>query len=593
MLKQIEVRENCKILFRGSSAKEIFSSGADPATDLRFHAVIMCDTPGQAVGIKKAVRELIAQVEAGVDEGVIPRPPVVEGFSFVEKVQDLADNMYQYDFLNANGGAPLEVDLKDHFEHIGDLRHWLHQRGIEVELGDDSCVKLPSTSRVAQVMDKPDTVDNSTVEIFNAFFDLVTFWVNAPPAVGGQYWFEPFELQPVGLLGLTEGGANVFESGQVVKLSEAGVAHFARLITQGGFLLDQASTIVDVARVIRSFKGVVRTSAKDSRLLMYLKYPWALSSSTGTVARDVPEEFKDVDAFKSVLHPMALRECGRMGYADAGIELFKSDAESVRKQFSDDENLDVGSLVPGESLLRRLSLESVPEGELPYVGYIVDWVTPKEVTDFVSGMTALPAVSDEALMDTEDHVPATDAMDIADETAEDVVVREDLNDLSVVQLRDRLKMKGLSTTGRKADLIERIEADERPAGTPIPDAPKSPEPRLFKCRVELPKALMKWSEMTNNLTGPGNSHFNHIKQLCPSANITCLGSASAALVGEARLHVQLTATDAVEYKKAKSLVEDLVKAVAEVGADICLSDESAIVRAGALKEVKVVGIVEP
>lgn len=591
-IKQIEANENCKILFRGSSAKEIFTAAGsvDPAVDLRFHAHIMCETPWQAVSIKKALIDMISEIEVGINDGSIQKPPLVEGFAFLEKVDSLSNNLFQFDYLNINGGAPIEVDLKDHFEHIGDLRHWLHQKGIEVELGDDNSVRLPSASKVSAIIDKPLTsVDTSTVDVFNAFYELINYWTNSPPATGGQYWFEPFELDPVGLLGLTR-GSSVFESGQVVKLSATGASHFAKLLLQCGYLDESAFPEEFVRSTISAFKGVVRLSAKDNRLLMYLRYPWALSSATGTVTRDVPEEFSEVEAFKSVLNEMELRCCGRLGRFDDTMELISTDPAIVKKQFQGD-NIDISSLVPGECLLKRLSLDSPPETELPYVGYIVDWVTPSEITEFVSGMTVLP--QEESLIFAEEEVvvappevPEGEAMELDDAETES---EEDLEVYSVAQLREMLKMKDLAITGRKADLIERLRADKR-ASAPEPKPTKS---KKFQCRVELPRALMKWSEMVNNLTGPANSHFNHIKSQCPSATVVCLGSASAPLVGEARLHVQLTASDAADYKKAKSLVEDLVRAVAEVGAEICLADQTESARAAALSEVKVVGVHEP
>jgi hypothetical protein len=598
-LKQLEAKENCKITFRGVSAKEIFSQTTteSPEIDLRFHAVIMCDSPQHALAIKRSLRDMIAQVERGIEEGTIARPPVVEGFAFIEKVAALNDNIAQFDFLNVNNGAPIELDLKNRFEHIGDLRHWLHQRGVEVELGDDNAVKLPSTSRVIDATDKlnPVTIDAAFVEVFNAFFELSSFWTNAPPNAGGPYWFEPYELRPVGLLGLAEASTRgtdhtVFESGQVVCLSQQGAEHFAFLLAQCGFLAAvDRSGILDVLMKLR---GVVRTGASDNRLLMYLRHPWALGSSTGTVARDVPEDFAAVKVFESALNYTVLRECGRLGHTEEGFEMVNPDPELIRKMLSDFEaDGDVASLVPGEHLIQRLNLASVPEGELPYVGYIVDWVTPQEVTDFVSGMGALGALmQDESLLSELEPEVVEETVEMHEESQVYVsppvaTQAEELSALSVADLKEKLKEKGLPTTGRKVDLIDRIQAEQR-------GQQQAAKP-LFKCRVELPRALMSWAELANNLSGPGNSHFGHIKQQCPSANLVCVGSSSGALVGEARLHVQITAPDADDFRKAKSLTEDLVKAVVEVGADICLADEPPAAKAAAMKEVRIVVLNEP
>ena len=605
-LKQIELRENCKILFRGSSAREIFASENDTSesskssstaqVDIRFHALILCDSPLQGLSVKQSLVELISQLQTAVDEGVIARPQAVEGFSFLEKVPILNDNIAQFDFLNVNNGAPIELDLKDHFEHIGDLRHWLHQRGVEVELGDDNLVKLPATGRILEAIDEagkaqnPNScVDSLHVDIFNAFFQLVSFWVNQPPVSGGQYWFEPFELKPEGLLGLAEYqvDGNTFESGQVVSLSDLGANHFTRLLIQSNFF-DSTVEAEKIKSILSGFRGVVRTAARDVRLLMYLKHPWALSSSTGTVARDVPEEFAQVEYLNSVLNSQTLRQCGRVGLSSSGFHVINTNPDIVRRQLApyDSGDLDVASLVPGDGLLKRLSLEYVPETEMPYTGYVVDWIAPKEVTDFVSGLSDQIEPAEPAMIPNVVAPPTDFALDLESPAQE-----EDLNAVSVAELKERLKAKGLPVTGRKADLIMRLNADSiEPPGTGTATPAVK---RTFKCRIELPKALMKWSELNNNLTGPNNSHFKHIKQQCPSASLICQGSASAALVGEARLHVQLTATDQNDYRKAKSLAEDLVKAVAEVGADICLADESTTVRAAAMKEVRVVGIDEP
>ena len=597
-LKQLETKENCKIVFKGASAKEIFSqkNPEAPEIDLRFHAMIMCDSPIVALTVKRELRDLIAQVERGIAENTIARPAVVEGFAFLEKVPALNDNIAQFDFLNVNGGAPIELDLKNHFEHIGDLRHWLHQRGVEVELGDDNAVKLPSTSRVIEATDaleKP-TIDAAFVEVFNAFFELTSFWTSAPPAAGGPYWFEPYELRPVGLLGLAEASTRgvdraVFESGQVVCLSLQGAEHFAYLLCKCGFV-PEGTDQTAVRDVLLKLRGVVRTVARDNRLLMYMKHPWALGSSSGTVARDVPEEFSEVEAFESVLNYSALRQCGRLGHTEDKFEMVDPDPELIRKMLSEFEAKegDVASLVPGDHLISRLSLDSVPEGERPYTGYIVDWVTPPEVTDFVSGMGALDALlQDESLLSElapeipglEESLADTAPAVLAPSPAETDL----LNALSVADLKEKLKEKGLATTGRKVDLIERIQAEHRSQQQTVPKS-------LLKCRVELPRALMSWPELANNLSGPGNSHFGHIKQQCPSANLVCLGSASAALVGEARLHVQITASNADDFNKAKTLTEDLVKAVVEVGADICMTDQPASARSAALKEVRIVVI---
>jgi hypothetical protein len=596
-IRNLEIEENCRISFRGASAKEIFGGGSDPSVDVRFHAVVMADTPVVGLRVKRALIEILKDIESAVAEGRIAKPPVVEGFVFMEKIEALNDNIAQFDFMNANNGAPIEIELKNHFEFIGDLRHWLHQRGVEVELGNENSVKLPSSGKVLKTLDSMTKreVDRRFIDIFNAFFELVNFWGNR-----GQYWFEPFELKATGLLGLAEAEPDHenFESGQVVGLSEYGIDHFAKLLVQSG-LVSPETDVGAVKAVISGLKGVIRTGAKDNRLLMYLKHPWALSSSSGTVARDVPESFESLEAFKSVLNPVKLRQCGRLG--SLKDELLKADAEVIRTMlapYNDDSagnQLDLSELVPGDGILKRLSIDqAVPEGELPYIGYIVDWVTPQEVTDFVSGFGSLAMDIEEPVnMDIEPIVAAEEvaapilAIPVPVPIPVEVAEEEDLNALTVNELKERLKAKDLPTTGRKADLIERIKADARGSGTVTPAA------QMYKCRVELPRALMSWSELTNNLTGPGNSHFAHIKQMCPTADIVCQGTPAAALVGEARLHVQLTASNAEDYNKARSLVEDLVKAVVEVGSEICLGDEAPAVRQAAINEVRIVEIAKP
>jgi hypothetical protein len=594
-IKELEIDTNSKITFKGTSAKEIFGSAStEPSIDVRFHAIIMAESPEHGLLVKKSLYEILQDLEAGLEDGTIPRPTVVEGFAYLEKVAALNDNIAQFDFMNVNGGAPIEMELRNHFELIGDLRHWLHQKGVEVELGDADSVKLPSSGKVIDTVDSLNRldVDSTFMDVFNAFFELVSFWANVPPCSGGQYWFEPYELRPAGLLGLADEGADhaSFESGQVVFLSKHGISHFSRLLTQCGFV---NASCEEIEGVLSSLKGVVRTGARDNRLLMYLRHPWSLSSSVGTVARDVAEDFDAESPFATVLNPIQLRACGRQGHSDANCDILSDDPEIIRSMIApyNDEsnhNIDLSQLIPGDGLLKRLSLDSaVPEGEAPYSGYIVDWVTPQEVTDFVSGFATIGIPMEDAVLpEVEPIMDGGDAhMGVQEPSQSGFAVQgqEDLDALTVVELRDRLKAKDLPTTGRKADLIERIKADI---------AAVAPA-KIYKGRVELPRVLMKWSELANNLSGPGNSHFAHIKQMCPSANISCVGTPAAALVGEARLHVQLTSNDATEYTKAKSLVEDLVKAVVEVGLEVSSPEDNQLSKEEILKEVRVVDIVKP
>jgi hypothetical protein len=65
-IKQLEAKENCKILFRGAIARDIFSTenaGIEPDVDIRFHAIILCDSPTQALIIRKALINMVRQAE--------------------------------------------------------------------------------------------------------------------------------------------------------------------------------------------------------------------------------------------------------------------------------------------------------------------------------------------------------------------------------------------------------------------------------------------------------------------------------------------------------------------------------------------------
>ena len=558
-IKQIEQRENCKLQFRGTSAKDVFAN----KTDVRFQVVILCESYKCALRVKKFLHEMIATVQTGLMEGKIPLPPIVEGFSYLEPIPQLADDLFQFDYLHnfQAGSSCMEIDLKKHFEFTGDLRHWLHRQAIQVELGDDANVQIPPAGKIDTIIGrKIVNAADKTVEFYNKFVELVE-------PNNGTYWFEPFELEPVGILSISEFvcGTEAYESGQVVRLSRWGIEHFSRLISAATSQTDE-----QIITTLECVKGVVRMTAKNNKLLMYLKHPWTLSSASGTVAHDVPEEFcEDLR-----LTANALRACGRLGTL-RDDNLLNSDPEVIRKHIVNLKS--VATIKPGDSLIERL--DSVPEIELPYVGYIIDWVTPSEVKEYLSSRVVTPE-----LVASPVASPADDPMDdvVPDAVATHV---EDLHALSVAQLRDKLRTKNLPLTGRKIDLIERIEADVR-GGVPKPVC-------VYKCRVELPKALMKWTDIVNNLAGPGGSHFNHIRQQCPTATLVCLGSPSEALVGEARLHVQLTATESTDYRKAKVLVEDLVRAVVDVGADACLADVAPTERVAALKEVKVISITEP
>ena len=61
-----------------------------------------------ALRVKRVVVEIFSKIESGLAEGSIPKPPIVEGFSFLEKVASLAENVFQFDFLNLN--AAIELD---------------------------------------------------------------------------------------------------------------------------------------------------------------------------------------------------------------------------------------------------------------------------------------------------------------------------------------------------------------------------------------------------------------------------------------------------------------------------------------------------
>jgi hypothetical protein len=320
---------------------------------------------------------------------------------------------------------------------------------------------------------------------------------------------------------------------------------------------------------------------------MYLKYPWGISTSSGTVSRDVPENFLDLsNGLENVLTPRELRQCARV--SSLNNDILVPSIDLIKKSI---ESLDESSLVAGNGLLQRL--ESVPETELSYTGYIVDWMIPDEIYDHameISGPVIEPIDSpmhvDEEVIGAESVFESITVVDRGD----------DFNEFSVIQLKDMLKAKGLPLTGRKADLIERLVADRRANVVQVeaidvsPRSDKAPM-TVYSCRVELPKALMNWSEFTKNLTGPNNAHFAHITQQCPSVAVTCAGAPSAALVGDARLHVKLVGKTKADFSKAKSLVEDLVRAVVEVGIDLSLSEESQSFKDSVIKDVRVVDIV--
>ena len=100
---------------------------------------------------------------------------------------------------------------------------------------------------------------------------------------------------------------------------------------------------------------------------------------------------------------------------------------------------------------------------------------------------------------------------------------------------------------------------------------------------------MVWSELQNNITGIRDSHLSHIIAQCPSVSIKCMGTASAALAGEARLHLVVSSTNEVEFRKAKTLVEDLIKAVIEVGSEVCFPDDDKM-RSQMVRDVRVVAL---
>ena len=209
------------------------------------------------------------------------------------------NNPYQFDFFKNVIELDLQSPNRPRPECIGDVRQWLHRKGVKVELEDSGIVKIPpineidSTVSAAAAAAVGDNYDVTFTRVFNAFFDLTVNWNSALPAIGGPYWFEPFELRPLGILSLTTSctGDNIsYDSGQTVGLSEHAISHFSYLLkqTMPEDINNTSIAIESIKSVLLRIKAIVRKASRDSRLLMYLKYPWALCTSAGTVAKGRP-----------------------------------------------------------------------------------------------------------------------------------------------------------------------------------------------------------------------------------------------------------------------------------------------------------------
>ena len=572
-LKDLEEELDCMIEFRGGAFTEL--SGEDEQNieerDLRLHAIIKCSSHSEAALARNALVELMSQLELSMaDPTWQQRPPLTQAFTFLDKVNLPTEQNDRY------GSSTVDVELKERESETGALRHWLHSQGIEVEVDDElSMVKLPPTLDILAKLEAQSAEDDVKhddpravavgADLYFAFVAMLSNWINPAPCAATGYWFEAYELEPLGLLGLMgqqESDRVFLEPGQRVKLSKRGAADLLSLLRQGEMIPKDVSD-EEGLKLLLTFTGLVRAAASDFKLLLYLRYPWVLSGATLNDIDDLVSPLPEAEVAR------LLRDCGRLGTMREPVEFLvpgRSWAEDPEAEGA-----------PGDALLRRLADDRVPEGELPYLGYIVDWQPPKFLereAKYASAPALLPEAPtpsvSEVVLSADDASPVHRIGQKVD----------DLLQLNITTLRDKLKSQSLPQTGNKRDLAERLVQASTASTAPAVS-------KLHRCRFELPKELMVWSELQNNITGSRDAHLLHITSQCPSVTVTCHGTASAVLVGEARLHVQISSMDESEYRKARGLVEDLLKAVVEVGAEVCFPDNDQM-RSQLIRDIRVV-----
>ncbi|KAF4648074.1 hypothetical protein FOZ61_003169, partial [Perkinsus olseni] len=213
--------------------------------------------------------------------------------------------------------------------------------------------------------------------VYSALFQLFALWPAQPPAVSGVYWFEPWQLEPIGLIGRIRATAPEdqpieddrfwMDVGQRCRLSVKGAEEVAVLLEAMEELPENVDKDMCV-EILRTFVGSVQCAAKDHRLLLYLRYPWAMVHTTGD------DELTALNLFPrnvSVhLINKEIRETGRLGTNTGDVTALKS---RVKQQ-----NVKSGDR-PGDHLLERLSPDRVPEMEPAYIGYAVEWLLPDDV----------------------------------------------------------------------------------------------------------------------------------------------------------------------------------------------------------------------
>ncbi|EER09256.1 hypothetical protein Pmar_PMAR013481 [Perkinsus marinus ATCC 50983] len=622
--KEMESATQSRIYFRGMGMKD--GGGAEEMPDLRhfdtearIHVLVKCDQPPQA----RAVRSMLIRIIRGLES---------------ERQRGHGSQWLLHAQLPGGGIQGLEITLGDNRDkEVNALQHWLHAQGIEAKTDSNlTRILIPSTRKIEASVaikerEQPGEFDDKMEErkriinspavrhsVYSSLFQLFALWPAQPPAVSGVYWFEPWQLEPIGLIGRIRATAPEgqpieddrfwMDVGQRCRLSRKGAEEVASLLEAMEELPDKVDKDMCV-EILRTFVGSVQCAARDHRLLLYLRYPWAMVHTVGD------DELTALNLFPrnvSVhLINKEIRETGRLGTNTGDVTALKS---SVKQQ-----SVKSGDR-PGDHLLERLSPDRVPEMEPPYIGFAVEWLLPDDVLLHTAAAAAaaghaggpaggevraqygdegeppqrVPIAAPVAVPSPSPTEPRPTT--IKGEMGQDAVIVDDASDhapqnqreeymaMSVAQLREKLRAQGLPVTGRKTDLVDRLL--KKPLGASQKTAQG---PALYKCRVELPAQLMGWHELRNNLCGDRNAHFEHVHSQCPGTKLSLAGNQSAALQGSARLHVLVT-TNGLEadYKRAKDLVVDLAKAVAEHGAEVMLGDLSPTQLESVLAEIKIV-----
>jgi hypothetical protein len=270
--RRMESESGARVFFRGLGVSGRDMELNDPS-DCRLHILVKGDVPAQGQSVRRIVKEIITNLDTEIEEKGEAGP-------LLDKPRDV--DVHPFGFLLAKGPSTSEHDEPMKFKFpeedgqtLNDLLQWLKQSKLPPEL--DSDTQWRTTLQVTPSEIPPDDAPPEAEQIVLAFNMLLAYWHHPCP-----YWFEEQDLRPTGLwtslvadeddtMG-EEACPIALQQGQGVRLSVSAASHFATLLEQCG--LGGASRATNIDTLVR-LRGIVRRTAENEQLLLYLSYPWA------------------------------------------------------------------------------------------------------------------------------------------------------------------------------------------------------------------------------------------------------------------------------------------------------------------------------